>query len=219
MEEEVHEYSGEQITVSYDVNRCIHVRECVRELPEVFDPDKRPWIDPDEGDVEELASVVMDCPTGALQFERTNDSPDEPIPDENTVTVVPDGPLYLHGNVKITTTDDDTLLNDTRVALCRCGLSQNKPLCDNSHQDGDFQAEGTVANDRSTEEDEETEGELEVTPVPGGPLLLDGDVEIQNADGETAVRSRDASLCRCGATEDKPFCDGSHEELDFSTER
>ena len=76
-----------------------------------------------------------------------------------------------------------------------------------------------MADDRSTKEDEETEGELEVTPVPGGPFLLDGDVEIQTADGETAVRSRDASLCRCGATEDKPFCDGSHEELDFSTER
>jgi len=71
MEEDLHYYSDEQIEVSYDVNRCIHTRECVNRLPEVFDPDKRPWIDPDNADVDDLADVIMSCPTGALQFERT----------------------------------------------------------------------------------------------------------------------------------------------------
>lgn len=55
----------------YDVKRCIHARECVTDLPDVFDPDKRPWIDSDNTDVNELADVIMECPTGALQFERT----------------------------------------------------------------------------------------------------------------------------------------------------
>ena len=61
MEEDVHEYSGEEIEVSYDVNRCIHARERVRGLPEVFDPDDAP--------AEAVASVVTQCPTGALHFE------------------------------------------------------------------------------------------------------------------------------------------------------
>jgi CDGSH-type Zn-finger protein/uncharacterized Fe-S cluster protein YjdI len=219
MEEDIHKYAGEEITVSYDVNRCIHVRECVRGLPGVFDPDERPWIDPDEANAEEVAEVVMDCPTGALQFERADGS-DEPVPKKNTITVAPGGPLYLEGDVEITTPDDDVLLDDTRVALCRCGLSANKPLCDNSHQDG-FEADGTVAHTRSNEENdgnEDSGGPLTVTPASGGPLLFDGAFGIQDASGEKVVQDGDAALCRCGASEDKPFCDGSHSDLDFTTE-
>ena len=219
MEEDIHKHAGEEITVSYDVNRCIHVRECVRGLPGVFDPDERPWIDPDEANAEEVAEVVMDCPTGALQFERADGS-DEPVPKKNTITVAPGGPLYLEGDVEITTPDDDVLLDDTRVALCQCGLSANKPLCDNSHQD-EFEADGTVAHTRSNEKTDGTEdtgGPLTVTPASGGPLLFDGAFRIQDAGGEKVVQDGDAALCRCGASEDKPFCDGSHSDLDFTTE-
>jgi uncharacterized Fe-S cluster protein YjdI len=95
MDEDIHQYSGEQIEVSYDILRCTHARECVEKLPEVFDPDERPWIDPDNADVDDLAGVIMQCPTGALQFERSDGGPSEPVPGENTITVVPDGPLYL----------------------------------------------------------------------------------------------------------------------------
>lgn len=45
-EREIHEYGGEGITVTYDVKRCIHARECIKGLPAVFDPNKRPWITP-----------------------------------------------------------------------------------------------------------------------------------------------------------------------------
>ena len=61
MEEDVHEYSGEEIEVSCDVNRCIHARQCVHGSPEVFDPDDAP--------AEAVASVVTQCPTGALHSE------------------------------------------------------------------------------------------------------------------------------------------------------
>jgi uncharacterized Fe-S cluster protein YjdI len=46
MERDVHTDRGEDIEVSYDVARCIHARECVEGAPEVFDPDRRPWVDP-----------------------------------------------------------------------------------------------------------------------------------------------------------------------------
>jgi CDGSH-type Zn-finger protein/uncharacterized Fe-S cluster protein YjdI len=218
MEEDVHKYSGEEIEVSYDVNRCIHVRECVRGLPEVFDPDERPWIDPDDAPAEAVASVVTQCPTGALHFERTEDGEDEPVPEGNTITVATDGPLYLRGDIELTTPDEETLLEDTRVALCRCGLSANKPLCDNSHRE-EFEAGGTVADARSEadgEENENTGGPLTVTPASGGPLLFDGAFRVQGADGGAVVEDNDAALCRCGASGDKPFCDGSHADLDFS---
>jgi CDGSH-type Zn-finger protein/uncharacterized Fe-S cluster protein YjdI len=210
MEEDIHEYSGENITVTYDVKRCTHARACVEELPDVFDPNKRPWIEPDSAEVDELAAVVMDCPTGALQFERSDGGPPEPVPDENTVTVVPDGPLHLRGNIEIATSDGDVLLEDTRVALCRCGMSQNKPLCDNSHVEADFQADGRIVDDQSEADDETTDGVLRALPIPDGPLMLEGEFEVQGTDTESQFGETDTALCRCGRSANKPLCDGTH---------
>lgn len=48
-----------------------------------------------------------------------------------------------------------------------------------------------------------------------GPLWVRGDIEIVDAEGEPyEVRNR-VTLCRCGASKNKPFCDGSHIEADF----
>ena len=217
MEEDIHEYTGGEIEVSYDVNRCIHLRECVRGLPGVFDPDERPWIDPDDAPAEAVASVVARCPTRALGFERTDDGEDESVPEENTITVATDGPLYLRGDIELTTPDEETLLEDTRVALCRCGLSANKPLCDNSHQD-EFRAVGS-AGQNSTETEEQLIGDsLNVTPIPGGPLALRGEFELRGGENEFTFQDNEATLCRCGGSQDKPFCDGTHEEIGFSSE-
>lgn len=218
MEEDIHTYSGEHIEVTYDVNRCIHARECVRGLPDVFDPDKRPWIEPDNADVEDLSEVIMECPTGALQFERTDGGPDEPIPDENVVVVEPDGPLYLRGDIEIVTDDDTTLLTDTRIALCRCGASENKPLCDNSHVDVEFKAAGTESTPESDSQTKDTDGTLTVTAVPDGPLRFQGRFDIRQADTTTTVRESATALCRCGSSANKPFCDGTHSEIDFSSD-
>jgi CDGSH-type Zn-finger protein len=97
---------------------------------------------PDAADADEVADVVMACPTGALQFKRTDDGPDVPMPDGNVVTVVPGGPLYLRGDVELVDIEDETLLSDTRVALCRCGATGNGPLCDGSHEESAFDADG-----------------------------------------------------------------------------
>jgi CDGSH-type Zn-finger protein/uncharacterized Fe-S cluster protein YjdI len=214
MEQEVHEYDGEDITVSYDVKRCIHARECVRGLPAVFDPDERPWIDPDAADADALAEVITRCPTGALHFERKDGGWEETVPDENVIEVVADGPLYARGDVEIVD-DGETLLTDTRVAFCRCGASGNKPLCDNSHLDVDFDASGTVTGE-STNEDPAT-GRLRVTPTANGPLHVEGEFEIDGRD-DGSIRGDDAWLCRCGASANKPFCDGTHAEIGFTTE-
>ena len=105
----------------------------MRGLPEVFDPSNRPWVRPDRAKAEHVAEVVMRCPTGALQFELT-DGATEPIPQENAIAVSVDGPLYVRGDIHIKESLGETLLQDTRVALCRCGESRNKPFCDNSHK-------------------------------------------------------------------------------------
>lgn len=217
MEEDIHRYTGEEVDVTYDVNRCIHVKACVEGLPEVFDPDERPWIQPDNADSEGVTDVIMDCPTGALHFESADGDLEEPVPEENHISVVPDGPLYLHGEIEIETPDGESLLSDTRVALCRCGASGNKPLCDNSHADIGFADDATVDDGESVTDDEPPDDTLHLTPIPSGPCLVGGTVEIEGADG-AAVSGTETALCRCGASDTKPFCDGTHNEVGFSGE-
>lgn len=54
-----------------------------------------------------------------------------------------------------------------------------------------------------------------ITVSSDGPLLLRGPVRIESADGETLAEADSAALCRCGATANPPFCDGSHARIGF----
>lgn len=58
-----------------------------------------------------------------------------------------------------------------------------------------------------------------ITPYPNGPLLVRGDVEIVDTDGQVIdARRETAALCRCGVSQIKPWCDGSHKLIDFTTD-
>ncbi len=134
----IHQYEGESIEVSYDARRCIHAAECVRGLPGVFDPSARPWVSPDGATADEIAGVIERCPTGALYYRRKDGHPNEAAPPESTVRLVMDGPLYVTGSLHLSDPADRTSGEATRVALCRCGASKNKPFCDNSHREVGF---------------------------------------------------------------------------------
>ncbi|CAN5603123.1 CDGSH iron-sulfur domain-containing protein [soil metagenome] len=203
------EYRSDDINVTFDAGRCIHSKECIHGLPEVFDVEKRPWIQPDNSGPDTVAEVVMRCPTGALQFARKDGGDEEPVPEENTVTVAKDGPLYVRGDVEIQEHDGDAFLEDTRIALCRCGESRNKPFCDNSHKNSGFRDAGSLDRD-SYEDSSETGGRLEVKLTPNGPLFLKGEFQIRDTEGAPAFRESQAALCRCGHSGHKPFCDGTH---------
>src|SRR5215216_3844487 len=207
-------YRSERIVVSFDTERCIHARYCVRGLPEVFDPSERPWVHPERANADRVAEVVMRCPTGALQFERT-DGATEPIPQENAIAVGANGPLYVRGDIQIRGPLGETLLEDTRVALCRCGESHNKPFCDNSHKQTNFRDKGILGDDRLMKERTGDVRRLTITPTVNGPLLLRGEVEIRSADGETVYRGSRTALCRCGHSANKPFCDSSHAKVNW----
>jgi len=51
----------------------------------------------------------MQCPTGALQFEQSDGGPHEPVPEDNTVTVVPDGRFSLLGDIEMANPDGEGL--------------------------------------------------------------------------------------------------------------
>lgn len=51
--------------------------------------------------------------------------------------------------------------------------------------------------------------------IPDGPLILYGDIELQDAAGRVLERSAEIGLCRCGLSQRKPWCDGSHKQSGF----
>lgn len=204
MKSKLLEYKGEEITVRYDLARCIHAATCVKRLPAVFDVDKKPWVQPDNASADDVSAVVKRCPSGALHSSRT-----EQAPSESKVRIAADGPLYVDADAKVQTLAGEVLLEDTRMALCRCGKSKNKPLCDNAHIDAQFADPGSLGSPSGDGQGADPEGALVIAAAPNGPLLLDGGCEIRGADGATH-RTKKAALCRCGLSQNKPYCDGSH---------
>ena len=62
----------------------------------------------------------------------------------------------------------------------------------------------------------EKSGTTEVEVSSGGPYVIKSNVEIVHTDGQREKRSKVTALCRCGASKNKPYCDGSHQKIDFS---
>lgn len=126
-------YADDRIEVEWEPRLCIHTRECVRRLGAVFDPERRPWIDVSAAEADEIAETILACPTGALHFRRLDGGPQEEPEDPPKVVPRTNGPLFLRGHFRIEDPDGNLLREDTRLALCRCGASGNKPFCDGSH--------------------------------------------------------------------------------------
>ena len=57
-----------------------------------------------------------------------------------TITLRPNGPLLVQGDVKVIDAEGNELDRGGRVAFCRCGASNTKPFCDASHKAAGFQA-------------------------------------------------------------------------------
>jgi uncharacterized Fe-S cluster protein YjdI/CDGSH-type Zn-finger protein len=128
-------YTSPDITVFYDAKLCIHAAECVRGLPAVFDTSKKPWIDPNQATADEIAKVIHKCPSGALRYERSDGAQSE-TSDPASLAFVKDGPIVIRGTIELKDQQENVVFQGTRVALCRCGMSKNKPFCDRSHLAG-----------------------------------------------------------------------------------
>jgi len=219
MESKIYSYENDELEVTWNLKRCIHAKECIHGLPDVFDPEKKPWIDPDkESDSAKLVETIHRCPSGALQYHfKQKDAPETP-PSSNTITVVENGPLYISGNLVVQDKDGNEILKETRLAFCRCGKSSNKPLCDNSHIDADFES-GTEFNPERLELEPQNEsgGKLLIKLIENAPFVVEGNYTLKNEKDSTKTAKR-MSFCRCGASSNKPFCDGSHRDIEFKTD-
>ena len=131
-------YRTESIAVHWNSDRCIHTGVCLNGLPEVFDLDTRPWITVDGADADTIAQAIERCPSGALRYERLDGAADEQPHQPATVVPWPNGPLLVRGDVDVRLRHGDRVVREPRMALCRCGHSQNQPFCDVSHRAAGF---------------------------------------------------------------------------------
>jgi len=204
---------GEKLQIVYRGKLCIHSRFCVTQAPKVFLANVQgPWIHPDDMDVEELAAVARNCPSGAIQYRRKDGQPDETPPPVNLIRTLQDGPNTFRGDLRI---DGEPI--GYRATLCRCGASKNKPYCDGSHHEIHFDASGEPATGDKTDMLAVRDGPIEIAPQLDGPLMVRGNMEFISGTGRMFARITAARLCRCGHSQTKPFCDGTHAKIGFKS--
>ncbi len=155
-------YSNKDIIVYWYPELCIHVRHCANILPEVFRPDRRPWVDVDGAAPLQIIATIDRCPSGALRYSLPGgsavhpaaaDGPGRQREDEGAegqgagregevcsgsaapvkIAVAKNGPLLTEGPVKLVGPGGEVIAEANRLALCRCGHSANPPFCDGSH--------------------------------------------------------------------------------------
>ncbi|NOY49317.1 MAG: hypothetical protein GXO88_01935 [Chlorobi bacterium] len=117
------EYTKGNLTVVWEPGACIHAAICVKMLPNVYQPGKKPWINLDNAEQQQLIDQINACPSGALSYN---------VKGENT---------NLKTNIKMekpnvagTSPVIIGLEEGKNYAWCSCGKSTNQPWCDGSHK-------------------------------------------------------------------------------------
>ncbi|GAB4242960.1 MAG: hypothetical protein Tsb0034_20600 [Ekhidna sp.] len=140
MAEKVKEYDSEELTVIWKPGMCIHSEKCWKGLSTVFNPNERPWVNVKGATDQEIKSQINQCPSGALSYRLKGEQnhPDDSGGKANRVEVAKNGPLMVHGDIRIKHQDGSESERQKMTAFCRCGASENKPFCDGSHKKIDF---------------------------------------------------------------------------------
>jgi uncharacterized Fe-S cluster protein YjdI len=153
------QYTNGEITVFWIPSKCIHATTCFRELIEVFNPGRRPWVNMEGAPTRRIVEVVNKCPTQALvwkynkdltESERAAQWQDKKQEEENpstisqvekkprvkptNVRIMKDGPIVVEGDFRILGGKDEELKSTPMTSFCRCGHSLNMPYCDGRHR-------------------------------------------------------------------------------------
>jgi len=208
----VEHIEGRDMTLIYEGKKCIHSRFCVTGAPDFFLANVvGPWIHPDAMPVDALVEIAHVCPSGAIAYRRKDGKPDEIAPPVNLLTIREAGPYALRGELSIAGKS-----GMFRATLCRCGASKNKPYCDGSHHEVNFSASGEPPTG-AAEMPAVRNGPVSVEPQIDGPLQIRGNLEIISGTGRVVARVQQTRLCRCGGSANKPFCDGTHARIGFTS--
>ncbi|GGJ42281.1 CDGSH iron-sulfur domain-containing protein [Streptomyces brasiliensis] len=142
-EELRHVHDGVGISAQRVGELCVHAAFCIgrtRPIAEML-------ADTDDSDVRsDVMGRIGNCPSGSYSYalHRGGDTIEPDLPQAISVLEEEDGlagPLWVTGGVPVHRADGQPLQTRNRMALCRCGHSGNKPLCDGSHRKIGFRDE------------------------------------------------------------------------------
>lgn len=156
--------------------------------------------------------MISDEKVHRLNKKKSN----KPVYSGNSIMVRPNGPLICKGDTEITlqNADEELILKDKEFALCRCGLSNNKPFCDGSHKMKNIALPESF-NDSREEDILNVEENLTIIVKQNSMYSVKGAFTLFSRDGASKTTRTKAGLCRCGQSENKPFCDMSHKKCGF----
>lgn len=151
------QYTNGEITVFWIPSKCIHATTCFRELIEVFNPGRRPWVNMEGAPTRRIAEVVNKCPTQAIVWKYNKDlspqeleaqwqgSQDEENPrtlsgasPQAKIRIMKDGPIVVEGQYDVIGSDEKELKPSVMTSFCRCGDSKSMPYCDGTHRKTGF---------------------------------------------------------------------------------
>lgn len=155
-------YRNDEITVYWKPSACVHASYCYRELIEVFDPSRRPWVDMSGSTTDKIIEVVNLCPTEALAWKWNDDEKNKSIGSDQlnhinfrrpelmnindserveqpvSVKIMSDGPIILNGSFSLAYSGNNKEVKDSMISICRCGASDHQPFCDGRHRKTGF---------------------------------------------------------------------------------
>ncbi len=154
-----------------------------------------------------FCTVNGDCPAVADCFNQELD-----MSEKTKIEVVDGGPLIVSNLQLLEGGSGEEIAIKKKIALCRCGASGNKPFCDGSHKGVGFKSSLSHAESSAPTK----EGDAVIRSFEAGPYEVCGNIELCVEDDSGLSGDDPYYLCRCGASENKPFCDGSHKRIGFT---
>jgi len=119
---------------------CAHSGFCTDRVPTVFRREADAFVAPSGGRMREVVRAVQACPSGALSLEVTEHVAQDLVDQdrEPAVEVSKDGPYRITGGIPLLDAQGSPVPRNAgasleHYSLCRCGHSQNKPLCSGMH--------------------------------------------------------------------------------------